>query len=66
MEVTDAGMVIEMSAVDWNALFPMEVTDAGMVIEVSAVDWNAEFEMLVHPVESLFVNTAYGGLPAFV
>jgi hypothetical protein len=25
MEVTDAGMVMEASAVDWNALFPISV-----------------------------------------
>ena len=47
MEVTDAGMTMEVSAVDRNALGPMEVTDAGISMELSADDWNAAPPMSV-------------------
>jgi len=42
MLVTDEGIMMEVSEVQWeNALYPMVVTDEGIEIEVSEVqDWN--------------------------
>jgi hypothetical protein len=38
MDVTDAGIVADVSPVQWlKAEFPMDVTDAGIVIDVSPV-----------------------------
>jgi hypothetical protein len=48
MEVTDAGMWMEVSAVVWNALFPIVVTLEGIMIEVTPVLLNEDHPIFVH------------------
>ena len=64
MDVTDAGMVMEVITVCWNALLPISVTDEGMVTVVIPDCWNALFPMVNSPLFSISANVTVVRLAA--
>ena len=56
ISVTDAGMMMEVSAVFLNAAIPIDVTDAGISMEVIARSWNTACPMVRSPLPAANVT----------